>query len=963
MTGKTPLVLGSLLILLLGLATLLGKLYPTQKEYETVRRRVFPELRNVDVDDVVKIELVKGGEEAVFEYDRANDRWLMVKPHKLLADRTSVRNIAFDLKNLSFRTISGEEEEGAGVIKKVDKTRLIEYGLDDPEVKVTLVYRPDGSEQSITLLVGKETADEESRYVQVEGRDEVYIVSKYSISTLVDKDLVDFRQKKLITVGRWDAVQLTLERAGAERIHAEKQDGEWRLLEPISDKADETRIGSLIAAVYDTQIDAEEGYVDLDLTDEELAKYGLDKPAVTVAVGREITEEDEADEEEDEKKRIVIERVVFGKTFEKEEDGKKTRYVYARLGELDYVVAVSAGVLKELEVSPSDLRSRDVVDVAANEVDYIEILQGDSRIILAKPELSWRIYEPKNVLAHSESVEKLVQTIDDLNVKEFLDDAKPEEYGLDKPTAIVKLYKDALRGDEEDSEEKDEHDKKVPEPKGEPIVVAFGKHDPDKEVIYVRRDDEKTILAVAADSVWQQVTASYLAYRDRQVLSFSRPDVVQLTIDRDGVTYRVEKRKVKEGGIETDKWFLTSPVEAPADRTAVDDILWDLSNLDATKFYADKIDDAKKYGFDQPTVRCTVTLKPESKGEEESSEEKDEDDKKKSQYVLVVGKKVADEDEYYARLGDEELVFGLAERIVDLLTAELRDRTLLDFAVDDVETLRLSYADGKRLELAYREGDDDLKKWTVVGRDDFELDTEKVREFVRYLSKLKADRFAQYTGPFKKEYGLDKPQLVVEVRLDDESSYRLSVGAQGEGESWYAIVGDRKEGAVAIVSGSELADALKGPDAFAKQPEEKEQEEKEQAEEKPDKEQQEPKQQQGEQTETTSDKPTAKKDGSAKKQSGSSKSDGKADKSTGTGQRAKEKQPEQADKPSERPKQEQQGRQPKQKEGEAESTKSQPRADGKQSGGETKNDQQSGGDQDKRSSESKKKTDDQNDGQ
>ena len=826
MTGKTPLVLGSLLIVLLGVATLLGRLYPTQQEYETVKRRVFPELHEVDVEDVTRIALTKDGKEIQFEYDAANDRWLIVKPHKLLADRTAVRNIAFDIKNLSVRVIAGEEEGGGAVLKNVDKTRLIEFGLDEPKVKVSLTYKTNGEEKTVALLVGNETADEEGRYVRVEGKDEVYVVSKYSIST-VDKDFNDFRQKKLITVGRWDAVRLTLERAEEDRIHAEKEDDKWQLLEPIRDRADESAIGSLIAAVYDTEIDPDEGYVDLDLTDEELAKYGLDKPVVTVSVGREFDESSD-DEDEEERKRIIEERVSFGKTFEKEEEGKKSRYVYARLGDMDYVVVVPAGVLKELDVSANDLRSRDVVDVATTEVDFIEIIQGKSRVVLAKPETSWRIYEPKNILAHTESIEKLVQTIDDLKVKEFLDDAKPEDYGLAQPAAVVKLYKDGLRGSDEGEEESEKDEKKVPEPKGEPIVVAFGKHDPEKELVYVRRDDEKTILAVEADSVWDQVTATYLAYRDRQVLSFSRPDVVQLTLDRDGVTYRVEKRKTKEGGIETDKWFLTSPVEAPADATAVDDILWDLSNLDATKFYADKVEDAKKYGFDQPTVRCTVTLKPDTDEDAEDENKKGEEEKKRSQYVLIVGKKVGeDEDEYYARLGDEELVFGITERIVELLTAELRDRTLLDFAVDDVETLKLTYGDGKVLELAYKEDEDDLKKWTVVGREDFDLDTEKVREFVRYLSKLKADRYAQYKGDLKKEYGLDKPQLVIEIELEDESSYRLSIGADHDETGWYAVLGNGREGLVAIVSGSELADALKGPDSFAKAEEQKEQEPKE----------------------------------------------------------------------------------------------------------------------------------------
>ena len=813
MTGKTPLVLGSVLIGLLALATILSSLYPTASEERQVAQRVFPELRNISVDDVTEITLVKDGQTLRFQYDKQNDRWVLVEPVNVLADRTAVRNIAFDIKQLTKKSIPGEEE---GAQLKATKEKLVEFGLDQPKRKVTLAYIDDGDKHEVTLLVGSQTADEEGWYVMVEGKDEVFVVSKYSISS-IDKELVDFKQKRLIATNRWDAVAFALERSG-ERMLAEKEEDEdqWMLVEPVRDKADGDKIRSLIGELYDTSV-SEEGFVDEDLTEDELAKYGLDKPQLVVRVGRTVSG---GDEDEEEKERKVFEDVAFGKTFEEKQEGKTQKKVYARLCGMNYVVAVNAGVLDRLNVSANDLRSHDVVDLAVTDVDYIEIVQGDSKIVLAKPDFDWKIYEPVEIEAHRESVEQLIQTLDDMRIREFLDNAKLADYSLEKPTVVIRAYKNGL--EEEGDEEKKAGEK--PKPKGTPVVVAIGKYDKEKGLVYVRRGEESTVLAVAADSVWERVRQSYLAYRTRRVLSFSRPDVVSLAVYRDGQTFRLEKRKVKDGSIETDKWFLVSPVEAPADTTAVDDILWDLSNLDAAKFYAEGDVDLAKYGLDKPAIRCTVTLKSEdeenaSSEEDKEKAEEDKDSEKKTQHVLLVGKQVEnDTEQYYAKLGDENLVFGLQKRIVDLLTAELRDRTLLKFTVDDVTEMAIAYAQGPTLELEYKEPEgEDLKKWTLKAGASFELDTQRVRDFVQFLSTLKADRYAQYQGDFKKEYELDSPALKVNLRLKDGTSYVLRVGASAGDEKWYATVETENKGLVAIISGTELSNALKGPEHFAKE--------------------------------------------------------------------------------------------------------------------------------------------------
>ena len=131
--------------------------------------------------------------------------------------------------------------------------------------------------------------------------------------------------------------------------------------------------------------------------------------------------------------------------------------------------------------------------------------------------------------------------------------------------------------------------------------------------------------------------------------------------------------------------------------------------------------------------------------------------------------------------------------------------------------MTLTWPDAK-LELANKKPEGKtIKEWTVAEGDELKLDTGKVRDLVNFLSNLRVDRFAQYTADLKPEYGLEQAVLVIDVKVEGESSPKtLRVGAPAEGEKRY-VAGD-SSGAVALVDENRLKDLVTGPSHFA-QPE------------------------------------------------------------------------------------------------------------------------------------------------
>jgi hypothetical protein len=817
MNPKTTLFMGgAFVVVLVTLAVLKLVHAPTDAERAASRDKVIPDLHNVEADNLTQVSLTREKEQFEFTYVDSGDRWQMSKPIDVLAQTSAVRDLFFDLKNLTRRAGGAAKDEKVGVFEPKSSADLAQYGLDSPSSAVTVTFKPKGSDKetkTVTLQVGAPTADKDGLYVKVADEKFVFVVNKSNLKSL-EKKPSEFRQQKLVTISRFDSDMLRLQWPD-RHLQTEKKDTKWQLVEPIADRADNSKVEELIGKLADLKADTDADYVDDAATD--LAKYGLDNPQLVAEIRKPGTEAKSDDEKKkakskEKEKPIIIEKVLIGGPVEGRDDR-----VYAKLADQKNVVAVAASIVNDLSKQPNDIRSRDLVELTMSDVDYVRIQRGEAGEIAVGKKDKWEIYQPKSTEADSPTVDEFVKKIDGLEIKEFIDQADLKEHGLDQPSATVAIYQKGLKTDDKDKDAKDkskkdgkDKDKKdekkeeasdaATEPKGEPIRVAFGKRDDENKLVYVRRGDEPGIFAVSSEGLPELLDRDYLAYRRKQVVTFSDFDVAKLSIYRDGKTFSLERKKESDTAT-AEKWRLTEPVDAPADSFTVSDFLRDFARLNAKQFFAEGAADLKAYGLDEPKIRATATLK--------ADEGKDGD-----QHVLLVGSE-AEGGGHFAKLGSSDLIFSIEQRIVNDLNAELHDRTLIKFDSPKVDGLKLTWPDAK-LELANKKPEGkSVKEWSVVGDESFKLDTTKTGSLVTYLSLLNTDKFVQYQGDFTEEQGLTNPALVIEVRVEGESTPKtLRIGAAAEGEKRY-VATTEKAGPVALLPDERIKELLTGPKYFA----------------------------------------------------------------------------------------------------------------------------------------------------
>ena len=312
-----------------------------------------------------------------------------------------------------------------------------------------------------------------------------------------------------------------------------------------------------------------------------------------------------------------------------------------------------------------------------------------------------------------------------------------------------------------------------------------------------------------------------MAFRDRKIFDFiSTTRVARIDLTRDGQGFTLVRRKESSEESALEVWRMTKPVAAPADPTTANNIVGRLfSSLQAEKLVAEKADELSEYGLDDPPLRVTLTLKAE-------------DDEKPQQHSLIIGKKVesaaGDEDEsrstasssgteqYYAKEPAGDLVFTIAADKVEPLQGELRERKIFSVLSSEVIGVTLNYHD-RKLELQYTtpEGESE-KQWSFAGEAPFELDKEKVKTLIDGLANLQAQRFAQYEGELKDEYGLAEPALVVEITLSGDEKKTLSIGAAKD-DALYAASGDL-EGAVFEIGADQFGDLASKTDYLSVPP-------------------------------------------------------------------------------------------------------------------------------------------------
>ena len=257
---------------------------------------------SVTDDEIAKVTVKNG--DVTMSYTKNDDTWTYEEDSDFPLDESAVDTKMSKLTSLTVDRVLESPED------------LSEYGLDEPKQEVT-VLKTDGT--AFTLYIGNQNSSNNDFYVKVDDVTDVYTMPASSVNVF---DMQPYDVAKADTFP-------TLESTNIRNIKVEKEDG---TVEFSSDEngtswtvkdqdGNEEEAGTTAASDLTTAVSSLSYKDFVDYKGDDLARYGLDKPAETVTV---VSEETEAATESETAEETVSEaEAVSGTETAESENGSE----------------------------------------------------------------------------------------------------------------------------------------------------------------------------------------------------------------------------------------------------------------------------------------------------------------------------------------------------------------------------------------------------------------------------------------------------------------------------------------------------------------------------------------------------------------------------------------------------------------------------------------------------------------
>jgi len=533
-------------------------------------RRQSQNMLNVDrtkIDGIV----IQNGDQKI-EIRRRDDKWRLETPIKDQADGALVETLLSDLENW--------QKDGTIPAKEIDrdKSKLAEYGLNNPKLKLKLI----GHDRPPEILFGKDAAIEGRMYVRFQNSRETYLASQ-SVRKDIDKKPEEFRDKKLTDLSNAQVRRVVLKTPAGE-IELEKRDTQWEILKPLRARADDQKVNDLISQVTSARIGQ---FVAEDRGD--LRPYGLAEPRGSITL---------FDQEQKRDQKVEIGESI--KVAGREDKGqtlqigaipeKEKEEVYVRFAPRGSVYTLPKKIEEILDTKPADLRDNHLVRIDTNILDRITIdAPGKTKTVLARKDGNWTIANRNNALADSGAVKRMIDALQNERVTKFVEDVASNlpKYGLDKPQLQLTFSSFASENTAETKAGEQPF-----------ATIAFGKDEGDQ--VFARLTDEPFVVAVRR-GLLDQISADPLRWQDLSVFKFKPEQIHMINVTTE-----------KELSLERDQknqWHWLNGSGA-INQPNLELILKTLSNLYAVRWLGPT---TAQQGFDKPQVVLSFTTSPDNK--------------------------------------------------------------------------------------------------------------------------------------------------------------------------------------------------------------------------------------------------------------------------------------------------------------------------------------------------------------
>src|SRR5215467_4391128 len=533
-------------------------------------RRQSQNMVNVDrtkIDGIV----IQNGDQKI-EIRRRDNKWRLETPIKDQADSALVETLLSDLENW--------QREGTIPAKEIDadKSKLAEYGLNNPKLKLKLLGHPRPPE----ILFGKDAAMEGKMYVRFQNSKQTFVAAQ-SVRKDIDKQPEEFRDRKLTDLITLQVRRMVLKTPAGE-IELDKKDTHWDILKPLRARADDQKVNDLISQVTSARVGQ---FVADDRGD--LRTYGLAEPRGSITL---FDQEQKQDQKVEIGESIKVagredkgQSLQIGSVPEKEKD-----QVYVRFAPRSSVYTLPKKIEEILNTKPADLRDDHLARIDTNILDRITVdAPGKSKALLARKDGNWTIASRNNAPADSGAVQRMLDTLQNERVTKFVEDVASNlsKYGLDKPQLQLTLSSFASENTAETKAGEQPF-----------ATIAFGREE--GENVYARLTDEPFVVAVRR-GLLDQISPDPLRWQDLSIFKFKPEQIHKVTDTTD-----------KELSLERDQhnqwhWLQGS---GAINQANLQSVLKTLSNLYAVRWLGPA---TAQQGFDKPQLLLSFTTSPDNK--------------------------------------------------------------------------------------------------------------------------------------------------------------------------------------------------------------------------------------------------------------------------------------------------------------------------------------------------------------
>ncbi|PWT84890.1 MAG: hypothetical protein C5B58_03990 [Acidobacteria bacterium] len=530
--------------------------------------------QNVVNFDRSKIDgvIIQNGDEKI-EIRRRDNKWQLETPIKDQADSALVENLLSDLETW--------QKEGTIPAKDIeaDKSKLNEYGLNRPKLKLKLL----GSERPPEILFGKDAALEGRMYIRFDNSKETFL-ARQSVKKDIDKKAEEFRDRKLTALTTAQVRRIVLKTPAGE-IELERKGAHWDILKPLRARADDEKVGDLISQVTSAHI---QKFIADDHGD--LRPYGLAEPRGSITLFG--PEEDKKDRKVESGDSIKVfgkgdegQMLQIGAVPEKDKD-----QVYVRFAARGSVYTLPKKIEEILNTKPADLRDYHLVRIDTNILDRITIdAPGKSKTVLARKDGNWTVASRDNAPADSGAVRRLVDTLQNERVTKFVEDVASNlpKYGLDKPQMQLTFSSFASENTAETKAGEQPF-----------ATIAFGKQDGYN--VYARLTDEPFVVAVRR-GLLDQISTDPLQWQELSISKFRPEQIHRVSITTD--------KELSLERNESNQWHWLKG-NGEIDQANVQSLLNTLSRLHAVRWLGAT---TPQDGFEKPQLILTFTTSPDDK--------------------------------------------------------------------------------------------------------------------------------------------------------------------------------------------------------------------------------------------------------------------------------------------------------------------------------------------------------------